>query len=128
MAKRLRRYPACKGRCTAGMGDLGCAVEVMVNVVGRNVAPSDRDVLLFPWCPDGGLDTEPELCISGLERRREPADKDVLQFPWWPDGALDGAGWSYWNTDDHCLECEVQATEGPMCGLSASCASLKASA
>ena len=90
----------------------GLGAELTVHSCERMMEPPDRDVLLFPWCPDGGLD----------------ADKDVLRFPWWPDGALDGAGWSYWNTDDHCLECKVQATEGPMCGLSASCASLEASA
>ena len=85
---------------------------------------SDEDVLQFPWCPDGGLDAEPKPCSSGLGRSGEPSDKDVLQYPWWPDGA----GSSYWSMDDDCFECKVQATEGPMCGLSASCASLEASA
>ena len=71
LAKQLRRYPAYKGRYTTGMRDLralGCAVDVTVDDVGRNVAPSDQDVLLFPWCPDRGLDAEPKPCSSMQEK------------------------------------------------------------
>ena len=87
LAKKVRRCPAYKGRCSAGMRDLrtlGCAVEVAVDEVGGSVAPSDQDVLLFPWCPDGCLDAGPKPCRSERERGGEPPDKDVLLFPWWP--------------------------------------------
>ena len=82
----------------------------------------EKDVLLYPWRPKAGLGTEPK--VHSCERRMETPDRYVLLFPWWPDGAQD----SHWNAIGESSECEVQDMVGPMCGLPASCACLKASA